>query len=620
MVKETKSNQINVNQSIYQAWAGENLSSEERKRVPAIDYYGNITTFEEADAEMDNFARSIASLNERKDSTTAFCTLAQKANLIGFCALNKIGRAASFISPPLLRLNAGECLDDTNTETLVTSYDFYKDMRDAIAKTSIKNIVFVSLTDYADDRKRLIGDLRDFNPKLKCIPAFLIEKNLEKGYQNIKKSDLIPGFNYMNYKEFMDAAKGDISTVEPAYTPGSTAVYLHTSGTTGKPKIIERGNEDITLCSNAYTSVENFEAHPGDRNGQFYPLFPTTMFTGNFVSPWYLGMTHVIDPLAAFNGKFAKSIYKNRINGTTATPNAYETFLTTNDLPENSMGFFRLPFSGGEPLTEKSVYDINQRFKFLGIKNPLVICYGLSEGNPGTHFEIGNWELGNRAGRPIPGTESRIVDDNGNIVGPNVRGKIEIKPAAYMLGYFNDPDATSKKWTADGWIKSNDVAIKDEDGYNNILGRDSESFVDANNDKHYIFDICEVLNQDKNILRAEASVVDGNIPTAFIRLRDGKGTDMPMEVLETTVKRCRRDLPPLAVPVGYRFAKSFALNPYTPKIDLEILKTIRDGFYNIDENGLYIVAIAPSGEIQKNYIKNRNVKKLKIYEPVERKI
>jgi long-chain acyl-CoA synthetase len=609
----TKRNEICIHNSIYNNWKAVNR---ENWNELAMEYYSGTLTFSEADREVDNFAHSLNELQNDKDSTTAFCTLAQPANLIGFYAINKMGKTASFISPPLLRLNAGECLDDTNAETLITSYDIYKNMQSAIAKTSIKNIILAPLTDYATDRKQLITDLRDFNPRLRRAPAFLIEKTLEKGYKNIKKANLIPGVNYLNYDEFMSATKGDKSEVKSVFMPASTAVYLHTSGTTKKPKIIERGNEDITACSNAYTKVKNFQASPGDKNGQFYPLFPATIFIGNFVAPWYLGMTQVIDPMTAINGKMAESIYRNRINGTTAAPSAYESFLKTN-FPKDSMNFLKLPFAGGEPIAKETADDINDKLEYLGAPNPLVVCYGLSEANPGTHFMIGNRELGNRAGKPIPDTESRIVNDDGRIVGSNVRGKIEIKPAAHMLRYFNDPETTKKIWVDDKWMRTGDIAIEDEDGYIDILGRDSESFVDLYGKKHYLFDTRTVLNENKDgaVLKAEASVYNNNIPTAFIELKPKVKADR-LKILKNTIERCQRRLPPSAMPVGYRFVESFGNNPYSHKVDSDVLKTIDSGFYSVDSDGLYEVRIFPSGKIQKNHIRS-TTSNIRIYEKVE---
>jgi hypothetical protein len=141
--------------------------------------------------------------------------------------------------------------------------------------------------------------------------------------------------------------------------------------------------------------------------------------------------------------------------------------------------------------------------------------------------------------------------------------------------------------------------------------------MDINGEKHYLFDTRDILNQDENIFKAEASIVDGNKPTAFIQLKMGVN-DVALKTLEATMKRCRKLLSPLAVPVGYRFVESFAPNPYTHKIDLEILKTIKDGFYNIDENGLYVVTISPSGIVRKDYTKHQNIKRFKVYKPVFR--
>jgi crotonobetaine/carnitine-CoA ligase len=104
---------------------------------------------------------------------------------------------------------------------------------------------------------------------------------------------------------------------------------------------------------------------------------------------------------------------------------------------------------------------------------PWVEGYGLTESGlvvamPLEHAEkmTGSGSIG----LPCPGVSIRLVDDEGNEVGPEQPGEVLIKAPGMMRGYLNRPEATAKA-LADGWLRSGDLARRDEAGYIYFLGR-----------------------------------------------------------------------------------------------------------------------------------------------------
>lgn len=80
-------------------------------------------------------------------------------------------------------------------------------------------------------------------------------------------------------------------------------------------------------------------------------------------------------------------------------------------------------------------------------------------------------------GRPRPGVEARVVDEDGKELGPDQVGELQLSSPATMVGYWNDPDATAATLTADGWLRTGDLATVDTTGCITLSGRRTEMFI-----------------------------------------------------------------------------------------------------------------------------------------------
>ena len=74
-------------------------------------------------------------------------------------------------------------------------------------------------------------------------------------------------------------------------------------------------------------------------------------------------------------------------------------------------------------------------------------------------------------GLPLPSTELKLLDDDGNEVPPGQPGEIAIRGPQVMAGYWQRPDETAKVMTADGFFKTGDIGTMDERGYFKIVDR-----------------------------------------------------------------------------------------------------------------------------------------------------
>ncbi|MEZ4949026.1 MAG: AMP-binding protein [Saprospiraceae bacterium] len=102
---------------------------------------------------------------------------------------------------------------------------------------------------------------------------------------------------------------------------------------------------------------------------------------------------------------------------------------------------------------------------------PLTEGYGMTESSPVASVNPidGSGKL-STIGMPVPNTDMRIVDDNGNPLPIGEVGEIQIKGPQVMKGYYNRPEETSNS-VRDGWLCTGDIGLMDEDGYFKIVDR-----------------------------------------------------------------------------------------------------------------------------------------------------
>src|SRR5207302_1743999 len=127
----------------------------------------------------------------------------------------------------------------------------------------------------------------------------------------------------------------------------------------------------------------------------------------------------------------------------------------------------RLAASGGAPLAPETAEAFRQRFTI-----PIWEGYGLTETSPiVTSSRVGGEPRPGSIGVPIPGVEVRLVDEGGEDALAGDPGEIWVRGPNVFPGYWQDPEATAAVLTPEGWLRTGDVAVTDDDGYLYIVDR-----------------------------------------------------------------------------------------------------------------------------------------------------
>jgi acyl-CoA synthetase (AMP-forming)/AMP-acid ligase II len=249
-----------------------------------------------------------------------------------------------------------------------------------------------------------------------------------------------------------------------AFDPRVAAVQLYTSGTTGHPK-------------GAVLTHSNFLAMPASR-----PELPWSVWTAEDVSLAAMPCFHIGGTGWAILGlragalnvvmrdfdpaKVLEAIERWRISKLFLVPAAMHVIVRDPRAREVDYSRLKYMLYGASPMPPALLRECMDVFGC-----GFVQLYGLTE-TTGTvtalgaedHDRAGNERM-NSAGKPLPGVEVAILDQQGRRVPPNVVGEIAVRSPTNMQGYWKQPDATAKTIGADNWLRSGDAGRIDEDGY-----------------------------------------------------------------------------------------------------------------------------------------------------------
>lgn len=366
--------------------------------------------------------------------------------------------------------------------------------------------------------------LQDSEASVLVTTPELVERVPQDDLPDLKKIILV-GDNdetsdkYIDFEKEMKEASVDF---EMEWVDLEDGMLIHyTSGSTGKPKgvyhvhnamiqhyitaewVLDLKEDDVYWCT----------ADPGWVTGTSYGIF----------GPWLHGVTNVVRGGRFTQDSWYKTLENNKVTVWYTAPTALRKLVSHGKevLQKYDLSSLRHILSVGEPL------------------NPEVIAWGLEAFNLRIHDTWWMTETGAQLivnlpsedirpgsmGKPIPGIEASIVDNEGNEIPPNQMGNLAIKAGwpAMMRKVWNNP-SKYESYFINGWYVSGDSAYRDEDGYFWFQGR-LDDVINTSGERVGPFEVESKLIEHPAV--AEAGVIGkphperGEIIKAFITLNDG---------------------------------------------------------------------------------------------------
>ena len=334
--------------------------------------------------------------------------------LIIYIAASKIGVVTAGVNPRLKALERRAICEITEPDLVITTLDL---------SDGIPTGISVETIEITENREKLLIDLRSdsFQPRK-------LEEN-----------------------------------------PDRAVCVCFTSGSTGTPK------------GALFTNKELFAIQKMDTEGVWGTgghLVPSTAFAhvGSMTKlPWQLskGLTlHVLDRWKA--EKVLELVEKHRISAIAGVSAQIALLLKVDNLENYDLNCVKAVVAGGGPSPPALVVRAKNSFNA-----PYSIRYSSTEsGGIGlaTSLEASEEESLYTIGKPRPGVQAKILDENGHPVEKGEVGELYIKTPSSMDSYWHD-SANTKKFLKDGWLRTQDLARNDDQGFFRLAGRTNEMFI-----------------------------------------------------------------------------------------------------------------------------------------------
>ena len=242
------------------------------------------------------------------------------------------------------------------------------------------------------------------------------------------------------------------------------AVLPFSSGTTGLPKGVMLTHFNLLSC--LYQVVQVHEISSTDimiNQLPFFHIYGMTVLMGSSIMA---GATQVLASRFRPTDEFLSLFETYRPTLFFTVPLIIQEFYHHPKVMIMDWTRLRYINAGGAILSP----EVQERFtQITGV--PVMVGYGLTESSPTTHVTpIGKIKVGS-IGLPLSLTEDKIVDpETGDELRPREIGELWVRGPQVMKGYFNNPEATAQT-VRNGWLRTGDLAWKDEEGYVFIVDR-----------------------------------------------------------------------------------------------------------------------------------------------------
>ena len=339
-------------------------------------------------------------------------------------------------------------------------------------------------------------------------------------------------------------------------TPNDPINIQYTSGTTGFPKGATLTHRNI--LNNGYFVAELQRFTPDDRlciPVPFYHCFGMVM--GNLGCTSH-GSTMVIPSDAFDPTAVLEAVQAERCTALYGVPTMFVAELGHPDFDTYDLSSLRTGVMAGSPCPVEVMKSCISRMHM----DEVTICYGMTETSPVSTQSLPEDSVHHRTstvGQVHPHVEVRIAspEDGSVTLERGQAGELCTKGYSVMLGYWNDPERTAEAIDGEGWMHTGDLAVMDEDGYVNIVGR-LKDMVIRGGENIYPREVEEFLYSHPAVEDVQVIGVPdlkyGEELLAAIRLRSG-ATATEDEIREF----CRGAIAHFKVPRYVRFVDEFPM-------------------------------------------------------------
>lgn len=261
-------------------------------------------------------------------------------------------------------------------------------------------------------------------------------------------------------------APGKVKAWWQAVLPLELVALQYTGGTTGVSKGAMLTHANMLANVDQVQAMGMSHMGPGECVLTALPLYHIFAFTANLLMFMDIGGRNILIPSPRPVQNLQRALENYPITWITGVNTLFNGLMNEEWFTAFPPKHLKAAIAGGTALH----HAVAERWqKITGTR--IAEGFGLTECSPVVSFNpLTGLAKADSIGIPVPGTDVRLVDDAGNVVGPGESGELIVRGPQTMLGYWQRPDETANV-IKDGWLYTGDVAVMDAQGFFKIVDR-----------------------------------------------------------------------------------------------------------------------------------------------------
>ncbi len=451
--------------------------------LPAFRFMGKAISYAQIDDASRALAAYLQSLGLAKGDRVAIMMPNVPQYPVALAAVLRAGYVVVNVNPLYTPRELQHQLVDSGAKVMLMVENFAAVLQKVKDAVPVKHVVLTAL-----------GDMLGFPKSL--IVNYVVRK--------VKK--MVPAYELPGAVRFNDAlARGRGMKLEAVHVgPDDIAVLQYTGGTTGLSKgavLLHRNLVANVLQSEAWYQPALKKIPPGEQVVTVcaLPLYHIFGFNINMMLGMRMGGCNILivnprDLPAVFKDLASVKFHSFPAVNTLFNAMAHHPLMSTVD-------WSSLVISVGGGM---AVQSNTAKLWLEKTGCPIVEGYGLSETSPSVSCNpVDSTAYSGNIGLPMPNTEMKLIDDDGNEVPVGSTGEIAIRGPQVMAGYWQRPEETAKVMTPDGFFRSGDIGLVDERGYFRIVDRKKDMIL-VSGFNVYPNEVEDVVGQMPGILECAA--------------------------------------------------------------------------------------------------------------------
>ena len=395
-----------------------------------------------------------------------------------------------------------------------------------------------------DSGAKVVVVLAEFLPTLeKVVAETAVEKVVVTNVFDMIEPQPAPESSLGNILETFPTAISigeGIGFSDLPLTMDSVLALQYTGGTTGAPKgaVLTHGN--MFACSQQILSSSDAFEYGKEIFIAPLPLYHIYGFNAFLVNMVFVGGTAVLIPDPRDLNSLINTIKPFQFTGFTGVNTLFVALLDHPEFSDIDFSQLKFTISGGAAL----IPDVAEQWESI-TGNKISEGYGMSESAAIISMNRPGAQIIGTVGQAAVGTEIKVVDDDGNECEIGSEGELLARGPQVFQGYWNRPEATSEVLDNEGWLRTGDIAILQDNGFLKIVDRKKDMII-VSGFNVYPNEVESVVSEHPDILECAVVGVEDKKSAEAVKLFAVRKNEKLTE--DEIIKFCRQKLTGYKVP------------------------------------------------------------------------